>query len=199
VNQKTVERIYREEGLSLRRRAWRKATAVPRVALPWTSQPGLCYAMDFAHDRLANSRRFKYLTMTDLCSKVAPVIEAGNSIGGERVCRILDWPFAGRPLLETVILDNGPEFSWTALDAWVGQHGVMLHFIQPGEPVQNTCFESFNGKFRDACLNAHWFLTLQEAQVVIEAWGQEYNEERTHSAIGDVTPMEFIQNLQTRT
>jgi putative transposase len=198
VNHKKVERLYREEGLSLRRRARKKATAVPRVALPTPTRPGLCYAMDFVHDRLANGRRFKCLTMTDLCSKEVPVIEADNSIGGERVCRILDRLFAGRPLPETVILDNGPEFSGMALDAWAGQHGVQLHFIQPGKPVQNAFIESFNGKFRDECLNEHWFLTLQEAQIVIEAWRREYNEERTHSTIGDMTPMEFIQHYQDR-
>ena len=123
VNHKKVERIYREEGLSLRRRARKKATAVPRVALPLPSEPGRCYAMDFVHDRLANGRRFKCLTMTDLCSKEVPVIEVDVSIGGERVCRILDRLFMGRPWPETVILDNGPEFSGTALDAWAGQHG----------------------------------------------------------------------------
>ena len=101
-------------------------------------------------------------------------------------------------LPEAVILDNGPEFAGNALDAWACQRGVTLHFIQPGKPVQNAFIESFNGKFRDECLNEHWFLTLQEAQVVIEAWRREYNEERTHSTIGDVTPMEFIQQHQDR-
>ena len=91
--------------------------------------------------------------MTDLCSKEVPVIEVDASIGGERVCRILDRLFVGRPLPETVILDNGPEFSGTALDAWASQHRVRLHFIQPGKPVQNAFIESFNGKFRDECLN----------------------------------------------
>ena len=90
----------------------------------------------------------------------------------------------------------GPEFAGTALDAWAAQHGVSLRFIQPGKPVQNAFIESFNGKFRDECLNEHWFVTLQEAQLVIEAWRREYNEERTHSAIGDVTPQEFILNPQ---
>ncbi len=103
-----------------------------------------------------------------------------------------------RPLPETLILDNGPEFAGTALDAWAAQHGVHLHFIQPGKPVQNAFIESFNGKFRDECLNEHWFVTLQEAQLVIEAWRREYNEERTHSGIGDVTPQEFITHYQTR-
>ena len=98
-----------------------------------------------------------------------------------------------------MILENGQEFAGTALDAWAGQHGVRLHVIQPEKPVQNAFIERVNGKFRDECLNEHWFLTLQEAQVVIEIWRQEHNEEQTHSAIGNVTPMEFIQNHQTRT
>jgi putative transposase len=93
----------------------------------------------------------------------------------------------------------GPEFAGHALDAWAFQRGITRHFIQPGKPVQNAFIESFNGKFRDECLNEHWFLTLQEAQVVIEAWRREYNEERTHSTIGDMTPMEFIHNHHNQT
>lgn len=198
VNHKKVERMYRDEGLSLRQRRRKKAAAVPRIALPQPTRPGLCYALDFVHDRLVTGRRFKGLTMIDPCSKEVPVIEVDVSIGGARVCRILERVFLTRPLPETLMLDNGPEFSGTALDAWAAQHGVHLHFIQPGKPVQNAFIESFNGKFRDECLNEHWFLTLQEAQLVIEAWRREYNEERTHSTIGDVTPQEFITNYQTR-
>jgi len=159
VNPKKVERIYREEGLSLRRRARKKSTSVPRIALPMPTRPGLWYAMDCVHDRLANGRRFKCVTMTDPYSKEVPVIEVDGSIGGERVCRILDRVFARRPMPEVLMLDNGPEFSGTALDAWAGQHGVTLHCIQPGKPVQNACIERFNGKFRDECLNEHWLLT----------------------------------------
>ena len=199
VNHKKVERLYsREEHLSLRRRRRRKAAGVPRIALPRPTRPGACYAMDFVHDRLVTGRRFKCLTMTDLCSKEAPVIEVETSIAGARVCRILDRLFLTRPLPEALIPDNGPEFAGTALDAWAAQHGVHLHFIQPGKPVQNAFIESFNGKFRDECLNEHWFLSLREARLVIEAWRREYNEERTHSAIGDVTPQEFITNYHNR-
>ena len=199
MNHKKVERIYyRDEGLSLRRRRQKKWAAVPRIALVRPTQPGRCYALDFVHDRLVAGRRFKCLTMTDPCSKEVPVIEVDVSIGGARVCRILDRLFLTRPLPETLILDNGPEFAGTALDAWAAQHGVHLHFIQPGKPVQNAFIESFNGKFRDECLNEHWFVTLQEAQLVIEAWRREYNEDRTHSSIGNVTPQEFIHNYQTR-
>jgi putative transposase len=197
VNHKQVERLYyREEQLALQRRCPKTTVAVPRVALLRPTRPGLGYAMDFVHDRLVTGRRFKCLTMTDPCSKEAPVIEVDISIGGARVCRILDQLLLTRSLPETLILDNGPEFSETALDAWAAQHGVHLHFIQPGKPVQNAFIESFNGKFRDECLNQHWFVTLQEAQLVIEAWRKEYNEERTQSSIGDVTPQEFINTYQ---
>jgi putative transposase len=196
VNHKKVERIYYREGLSLRRRRRKKLAAVPRVLRPRPTEPGRWYALDFVHDRLVTGRRYKCLTMTDPCSKEVPVIEVDVSIGGARVCRILDRLFLTRPLPEMLILDNGPEFAGTALDAWAAQHGVHLHFIQPGKPIQNAFIESFNGKFRDECLNEHWFLTLREAQLVIEAWRREYNEERTHSTIGDVTPQEFIINYQ---
>lgn len=124
------------------------------------------------------------------------MIEVDISIGGARVCRILDQVFLTRPLPETLILDNGPEFSGAALDAWAAQHGVHLDFIQPGKPTQNAFIESFNGKFRDECLNQHWFVTLPEVQLVIEAWRKEYNEERTHSSIGEMPPQEFINAYQ---
>lgn len=116
------------------------------------------------------------------------VIEVNVSIRGERVCRILDRLFLTRSLPETLILGIGPEFADMALDVWAAEDGVRLHFIQPRKPVQSAFIESFNGKFRDECLNEHWFVTLQEAQRVIEAWRLEYNEERTSR--------EFINNHQ---
>ena len=147
--------------------------------------------MDFVHDRLAHGRRFKCLTMTDLCSKEVPVIEVDVSIGGARVCRILDRLFLTRPLPETLILDNGPEFAGTALDAWAVQHGVHLHFIQPGKPVQNAFIESFNGKFRDECLNEQWFETLPQARHAIAVWRKDYNEVRPHSSCRRMPPAKF--------
>ena len=170
--------------------------ACPRVELPKPDLPGQVMAMDFVHDRLASGRKFKCLTMTDLCSKETPVIEVDFSINGERLCRMMDRVFANRPLPETIIMDNGPEFTGQALELWAIKNKVRLHFIQPGKPTQNAFCESFNGKFRDECLNENWFLTLSEAQVIIEAWRREYNEERMHSSIGDLTPMEFIHKIK---
>ena len=144
--------------------------------------------MDFVHDRLTNGRR-TCLMMTDSCSKEVPVIAVDVLIGGERVCRIMDQLFATRPLTDTMVLDNGREFSGTALNSVSSQHRVTLHFIQPGKPVQNASIESVNGKFRDEWLNEHWLLTLLGGQVVIEAWGREYNEERPNSTIGGAIPI----------
>jgi putative transposase len=109
---------YRDEGLSLRRRRRKKGAAVPRVALPKPTQPGRCYAMDLVHDRLVTGRRFKCLTMTDPCSKEVPIFEVDVSIGGARVCRNLDQLFTTRPVPDTLMLDNGPEFAGTALGVW---------------------------------------------------------------------------------
>ncbi len=96
-----------------------------------------------------------------------------------------------RGLPELLIIDNGPEFTGKVLDAWAYQHGVHLHFIDPGKPIQNAYVESFNGKFRDECLNQHWFLALMDARKTIEAWRYDYNEVRPHSALGHQTPVAF--------
>jgi putative transposase len=196
VNHKKVERIYREEKLSLRLRKRKKFMAVPRVALAKPEKPGVCYAMDFIHDRLASGRQFKALTMIDVVSKESPVIEVDTSINGARVCQILDRVFESRSLPETLMIDNGPEFSGQALDTWAYKNNVKLQFIQPGKPVQNAFIESFNGRFRDECLNENWFLTLAEAKVLIEAWRKDYNENRPHSSLNNLTPLEFIQQIQ---
>jgi putative transposase len=195
VNYKKVERLYREEGLSLRIRKRKKRTAMVRIPLPKPERPGQVFAMDFVHDRLANGRRIKCLTIVDPLAKESPAIEVDHSIPGLRVCRVLDRIFTDRPLPETIIVDNGPEFSGKVLDEWAYRHKVKLHFIDPGKPIQNAFCESFNGKFRDECLNEHWFLILQEAQTTIEAWRKEYNEIRPHSSLGGKTPMEYIQQL----
>jgi putative transposase len=195
LNHKKVERIYREEGLSLRLRERKKRAAMVRVPLPKRERPGQVYAMDFVMDRLANGRRFKCLTIVDPLVKESPAIEVDHSISGIRVCQVLDRIFAERPLPETLVMDNGPEFAGKALDEWAYRHGVKLHFIEPGKPIQNAFCESFNGKFRDECLNEHWFTTLQEAKIIIEAWRREYNEERPHSSLDDQTPAEYIQHL----
>ncbi len=148
VNHKQVERLYyRDEGLSLWRHRRKKAAAVPRVALPKPTQPGRCSAMDFVHDRLVRGRRFKCLMMTDPCSKEVPVIEVDVSIGGARVCRILDRLFTTRPLPDTVILDNGPEFAGTALDAWLYSTACIYTSFSQGSRCRTRLLRASMARF----------------------------------------------------
>lgn len=197
VNHKRTERIYREEKLSLRLRKRRKRACGIRVEQPRPENPGHVFAMDFVMDRIVNGRRFKCLTVVDPLTKECPVIEADYSITGDRVCRILEQAFENRSWPKVLITDNGPEFAGSALDAWAYQKGIKIHFIEPGKPVQNAFIESFNGKFRDECLNANWFLTMAEARVIIEAWRKDYNWQRPHSSLGNLTPMEFVEKLKS--
>jgi putative transposase len=147
--------------------------------------------MDFVHDGLADGRRIRCLNVVDDCTKESIVIEVDTSISGERVARVLDRIAGLRPLPRMIRVDHGPEFTSLALDAWAHARGVKLAFIQPGKPTQNAYIESFNGRFRDECLNDHWFSTLHEARVLIEAWRKDYNSIRPHSSLGNNTPAEF--------
>ena len=197
VNYKKVERIYGEEKLSLRRRKRKKCVSGLRIEIPRASRAGQYYAMDFVHDRLATGRRFKVLTMVDPFTRECPALEVDTSINGLRVTQVLDRVFDSRPLPETIIVDNGPEFSGRVLDEWAYRKGIKLHFIQPGKPVQNAFCESFNGRFREEFLDGNWFMSLQDTRQRCEAWRREYNEDRQHSSLNDLTPMEFIQRLNT--
>ena len=193
VNHKRTERLYREEGLALRRKRHRKRAAGVRVTFPAPTRPNERWAMDFLHDRLADGRRFRVLTMVDAYSRESPAIEADTSLTGAKVVQILDRVAQTQGLPQGITIDNGPEFSGSALDAWAYRRGIQLHFIEPGKPTQNAYVESFNGRFRDECLNEHWFPTLEEARGLIEAWRQDYNTVRPHSSLGDLTPTEFAE------
>jgi putative transposase len=196
LNHKKTERIYREEGLSLRLRRRKKRAAGLRMELPKPERPGQVYAMDFVMDRIVNGRRFKCFAVVDPLSKECPMIEVDYSITGVRVCQVLEQFLEGRQMPEAMVMDNGPEFSGKALDAWAYSKGIKLRFIQPGKPVQNAFAESFNDKLRNECLNEHWFMSLQEARDIIEAWRMDYNHSRPHSSLNDLTPMEFIRQQQ---
>ena len=193
VNHKRTERLYREEGLSLRRRKRPRRTAGVRVIVPQAQRPNQRWSMDFVQDRLASGRRMRLLTIVDEYSRECPTIEVDTSLPGLRVTQVLDRLAEFRGLPELITVDNGPEFAGTVLDAWAYRQGVQLHFIQPGKPVQNAYIESFNGRLRDECLNEHWFSTLEEARHQIEAWRQDYNTVRPHSSLGGLTPDEFVR------
>lgn len=200
VNHKKVRRIYREEGLRVRRMK-RKRVCQNREHNPVVAiRPSQVWAMDFVHDRLDDSRPFKSLNVVDEFTKEALAIEVDFSLPGPRVVRVLDWLRETRGLPAEIVIDNGPEFVSVALDRWAWERKVKLRFIQPGKPNQNCFVESFNGRFRDECLNQHVFHSLAHAKDLIEEWRYDYNRVRPHTSLGGKTPEEFArEQLQKQT
>ena len=196
VNHKRIYRLYREEGLALRARRRKKRVSLPRVTPPPATRPHERWSMDFLADTLVHGRPFKVMTLVDNVSRVSPAIEVDVSITGDHVVAVLDRlkRMAGCPA--RLAVDNGPEFISKALDAWAYRNGVTLEFSRPGKPTDNAFVESFNGHFREECLDQHWFETLAEAREVIEAWRVGYNEERPHRALGQRTPAAFLASWE---
>lgn len=190
-NHKRTERLYREEGLSLRRKLRRKLPAAARVPLPHADRPNQRWSMDFVSDQLANGRRFRCLTLVDDFTRQCLAIHVDTSIGGAAVADLLASLIAQRGQPAIITTDNGPEFICRALHRWAQTTGVTLNHIQPGKPTQNAFIESFNGTFRDDCLNQHWFSSLAEARLLIEHWRNQYNHLRPHSSIGRIPPDAF--------
>jgi putative transposase len=191
INHKRTERLYREEGLSLRRKQRRKLPAAARVPLPQATAPNQRWSIDFIHDQLSSGRRFRCLTLVDDCTRQCLALHVDTSIGGLRVVDLLEKLARSRGLPQIITTDNGPEFTGKALHLWAQAAHVQLHHIQPGKPMQNAFIESFNGTFRDDCLNQHWFGSLDQARLLIEHWRQEYNRLRPHSSIGRIPPDSF--------
>src|SRR2546422_497058 len=198
VNWKRVYRLYREAGLAVKRRR-RKRAAVARRPLPPATRPNERWSMDFVHDRLINGRWFRSLTIVDDFTRECLAIEVDTSLTGARVVEVLTQLALGRPLARTIVVDNGPEFAGRVLDAWAYRRGITLAFIQPGKPTQNAFVESFNSRLRDECLNAHWFVTVTEAQLTIEAWRDDYNTQHPHCSLGRQTPRAFSAGWQEET
>ena len=155
--------------------------------------------MDFVTDALASGRRIRVLTVIDDFTRESLATEVDTSLPSLRVTRVLDRLVAERGLPELITVDNGPEFAGKTLDACAYAHGIHLHFIDPGKPVQNAYIESFNGRLREECLNEHWFMSLPAARVIVEAWRDDYNGVRPHSALGNLTPEEFAEQMARKT
>ena len=196
VNHKAVHRIYVEEGLQVRKRKRKRVSRSERSPMLIPQAPNQRWSMDFQHDLLATGQRFRTLNILDDFSRECPAIEVDTSLPGTRVVRVLDRLAETRGLPAEIVLDNGPEMIGKALDEWAYRKGVRLNFIEPGKPVQNAFVESFNGRFRDECLNEHWFLHLADARRIIEAWRIDYNRNRPHSALGYATPEDFASSHQ---
>jgi len=196
INHKRTERIYREEGLSLRLKKRKKKAAVLRVMLPQAEYADQRWSMDLAADSTLAGRRFRALAIVDDYSRECPAIEVDSSIPGARVVDVLERLAETRELPEVITVDNGPEFAGKTLDEWAYRRGIKLNFIRPGKPVENAYAESFIGRLRDECLNENWFASVKEAKDIIETWRRDYNEVRPHSSLDDLSPREFIENTE---
>ena len=186
VNYKKVHRLYVEEGLQLKpRRRHRRRAATQRAHRPPVTGPNQRWAMDFMHDVLATGTKVRVFTLIDVWRRECLALRAAQRFTGSDVGAILGAVQHERGALPAVIqCDNGTEFVSTALDHWAYWHHVQLDFSRPGKPVDNSLCEAFNGSVRRECLSQHWFASLEEAQVVLTTWQQEYNNHRPHSSLG---------------
>jgi len=175
VNRKRTYRIYREAGLAVRRRKRKRIGPFERKPLPKPASVNHSWSMDFVADGLSDGRKLRCLTIVDDFSRECLAIEVNTSINGRRVAAVLDRLADLRGLPKSITVDHGPEFEGQVLDAWAYEARVSLNFIRPGRPVDNAYIESFNGRFRDECLNEHWFITMAHARRIIEQWRIEYN------------------------
>jgi len=193
INHKRTERIYREEGLSLRKRSGRKRVSLSRVPMPPASRVNEVSSIDFLSDALAEARRFRILAIVDDFTRVSPGILVHTSIPASRLTAFLDQigSISGYP--QRIRVDNGPEFTSACFHRWAEVRTITVEHIRLGKPSDNAFAESFIGKLRDECLNEHWFLNLAHAQQTIEAWRETYNTERPHSSLNNLTPYEFIK------
>lgn len=192
VNVKRVCRHYREMGLQLRNKTpKRRVKAKLRSDRKMALEANDIWAMDFVHDQLFDGTKIRALTIVDTLTRLSPAIDVRRSYRGKDVVDTLESGAAEFGYPKTIRVDNGPEFISKELDLWAYVKGVTLDFSRPGKPTDNAFIESFNGKFRAECLNANWFMSLDEARAKCEAWRRDYNEVRPHSAIGNKTPMEL--------
>ena len=191
INHKRVERLYREEGLAVRRRTRKRVARDGRGRAAVPGRPNQQWGVDFVSDALAWGRRIRLFTVVDIFTREALAIEVDTSLPGGRVVRVLEQLVLERGAPDEIVLDNGPELAGKTLDQWAYERGVWLRFIEPGKPVQNAFVESFQGRLRDECLDRHWFVSLPDARHTIETWRQDYNRARPHSALGYRPPEEF--------
>jgi len=193
-NVKRVYRLYREEGLSLRlKRPRRNRAAKLRQPKQLAFAINEVWSADFVADALFDGRKLRMLTVVDCYTRECLAIDVGQSLKGEDVVDSLNRICGERGLPRTIKTDNGSEFISKAMDKWAYERGVELDFSRPGKPTDNARVESFNGRLRQECLNANWFLSLDDAKAKIAAWRTYYNESRPHSALDWATPTEFAR------
>jgi len=198
LGKKRCYRLYTEEGLALRRkRPWRHATAVHREQRRPATARNDIWSMDFVADQLADGRRFRALPVLDLFTRECLAIDIGQGLSGRDVVTALERLRFDRGLPQRIYCDNGTEFVSAAMDLWAYTNGVILDFSRRGKPTDNAAIESFNGRFREECLNVHWFASIEDAQQKIDAFRWDYNEHHPHRALKGLSPREFAQRMLT--
>lgn len=191
VNHKRVYRIYRNLNLAVRKRGRRKYHWGRKAPKEQPLMPNDRWSMDFTSDSLSNGGKFRTLNIIDDCTRECLEIEVSRNIPSTRVIEVLERLRWRRGLPKEIVVDNGPEFTSKAMIVWACNNHVNLHFIDPGKPIQNAFVESFNGRFRDECLNQFWFTSLLDAHSTIANWQADYNQTRPHSALGNLTPLQY--------
>ena len=195
MNQKKLRRLYREEQLQVRRRGGRKRALGTRRPILVPDRINVRWSLDFVSDAFTDGRRFRVLAVVDDFSRECLALVADTSLSGLRVTRELDALLAIRGRPAAIVSDNGTELTSMAVLKWCQQSGVEWHYIAPGKPMQNGFVESFNGRFRDECLNETLFSSLAQARAAIAAWKEDYNMNRPHSALGHRSPAEFAATI----
>lgn len=194
MNHKKLFRLYREEGLSVRKRGGRKRALGTRSPMMLPDGSNQRWSLDFVSDALNSGRRFRVLTVVDDYTRECLGLVADTSLSGERLGRELDRIAESRGFPMMIVSDNGTEMTSNAILAWQEKRSVLWHYIAPGKPQQNGFVESFNGRFRDECLNEHLFRNLVHARSVIDAWRDDYNAVRPHTSLNGMTPQAFAQH-----
>jgi putative transposase len=190
INVKRTYRLYSELGLQLRNKSpKRRVKAKLREDRCPASMPNETWAMDFVHDQLALGSKIGVLTVVDIFSKFSPVIDPKFSYRAEDVVRTLERVCSGIGYPKTIRVDQGSEFVSRDLDLWAYANNVTLDFSRPGKPTDKAFIEAFNSKVRSECLNAHWFMSLNDARSKLEDWRRYYNEERPQSGTRQMTPI----------
>ncbi len=199
VNRKRIHRIYKREGLQIRRRKRRQKRIQERILSPCPTCPNKRWSMDFIFDSSADNRKVKCLVIVDDFTREVLAIEVDTSISGQRVCQVLDRLIMiyGKPGI--ILTDNGPEFISGIYALWALKNKVRIEYIEPGKPNQNAFVEAFNSIFRDQCLNENWFLSLEDAKQIIDTWRLTYNQIRPHGSLKGKTPEEYRLEFEGKT
>ena len=195
MNLKKLRRLYREEKLSVRKRGGRKRALGTRRPLALPSRSNERWSLDFVSDAFTDGRRFRVLAVVDDFTRECLCLVADTSLSGHRLARELDTLIAKRGKPKTIVSDNGTEMTSMAILKWCQHTNIEWHYIAPGKPMQNGFIESFNGSFRDECLNETLFSSLGQARATITAWREDYNVNRPHSSLGNITPSEFAMKI----